>query len=409
MRPLRYRSAPRGRAIPARKLTDEVKDPYRGMFEHALWGMFQTTRDGQYIRANAALAQIYGYETPAALMTGLTDIGRQLYADPTRRDEFVRLMRENRELAGFESEIYRRDGSIIWISESCREVWDEHGIFVCYEGTVENISARKQIEAELYAAREIAEQSNKAKSVFLANMSHELRTPLNAIMGFSELMTQELFGPLGDPHYAEFAGDIFRSGKHLLEIIGDILDLAKVETGQLGLDEQEVEIVGLVRGSERLVSEPARHRDIALTVTVPDGPVRVQADPTRLRQILLNLLSNAIKFTPEHKSVALSCGRDGDALYLRVADTGIGMKPEDLAKVMQPFHQVDNSFSRRYEGTGLGLPLTQSLVELHGATMTIDSVPDVGTTVTVRLPVSRVLDWGPLAGEPKNLATDYTD
>jgi signal transduction histidine kinase len=306
-------------------------------------------------------------------------------------------MRENRELSGFESEIYRRDGSVIWISESCREVWDEHGIFVCYEGTVENISARKQIEAELYAAREIAEQSNKAKSVFLANMSHELRTPLNAIMGFSELMTQELFGPLGDPHYAEFAGDIFRSGKHLLDIIGAILDLAKVETGQLGLDEQEVEIVALVRDSERLVAETARQRDIALAIAVPNGPVTVKADSTRLRQILLNLLSNAVKFTPEGKSVTLSCGRDGDALYLRVADTGIGMKADDLVKVMQPFHQVDNSFSRRYEGTGLGLPLTQSLVELHGATMTIESVPDDGTTVTVRLPVSRVLDWGPLA------------
>jgi PAS domain S-box-containing protein len=394
---LRYRSAPRGRAIHARKLADEVKDPYRGMFEHALWGMFQTTRDGQYIRANAALAQIYGYETPAALMTGLIDIGRQLYVDPARRAEFVRLMQENRELSGFESEIYRSDGSIIWISESCREVWDEHGIFVCYEGTVENISDRKQIEAELYAAREIAEQSNKAKSVFLANMSHELRTPLNAIMGFSELMTQELFGPLGDPHYAEFAGDIFRSGKHLLEIIGDILDLAKVETGQLGLDEREVEVVGLVHGSERLIAESARHRDITLEVIVPDGPVRILADSTRLRQILLNLLSNAVKFTPEHKSVALSCGRDGDALFLRVADTGIGMKPEDLVKVMQPFHQVDNSLSRRYEGTGLGLPLTQSLVDLHGGTMTIESVPDQGTTITVRLPASRVLDWGPLA------------
>jgi signal transduction histidine kinase len=120
-------------------------------------------------------------------------------------------------------------------------------------------------------------------------------------------------------------------------------------------------------------------------------------DPTRLRQILLNLLSNAVKFTPEGKTVALSCGREGDELYLRVADTGIGINPDDLVKVMQPFHQVDNSFSRSYEGTGLGLPLTQSLVDLHGARMTIDSTLDVGTTVTVHLPKARVLDWGALA------------
>lgn len=383
--------------MPGRRVGDEPEDTYRGMFEHALWGIFQTTRDGKYLRANAALAEIYGYESPASLTSGLTDIGRQLYVDPARRDEFVNLMQENGSLSAFESEIYRRDGTVIWISESCREVRDAQGGFVCYEGTVENITRRKMIEAELYAAREIAEQSNKAKSVFLANMSHELRTPLNAIMGFSELMTQELFGPIGDPHYLEFAGDIFRSGKHLLDIIGNILDLAKVETGRLGLDEQDVEIVDLMRGSQRLVAETARHRDISLHVHVPAGSVTVSGDPTRLRQILLNLLSNAMKFTPEGKSVVLSCRREGDDLLLCVADTGIGIEPADLPKVMQPFHQVDNSFSRRYDGTGLGLPLTQTLVDLHGATMTIESTIGEGTTVTVRLPASRVRDWGPFA------------
>jgi PAS domain S-box-containing protein len=385
--------------MPAKRIEDDPEDAYRGMFEHALWGIFQSTLDGKYLKANAALAQIYGYESPAALMTGLTDIGRQLYVDPVRRREFMDLMRDNGGLSGFESEIYRRDGSVIWISESCREVRDRHGTFVCYEGTVENITRRKGIEAELYAARASAEQSNKAKSIFLANMSHELRTPLNAILGFSELMTQELFGPMGDPHYVEFAGDIFRSGRHLLDIIGNILDLAKVETGQLSLDELDVEIVDLIHGSERLVAETARHRDIDLDVRVPAGRVVVTADPTRLRQILLNLLSNAVKFTPEGKSVVLSCGREDDQLFLRVADTGIGIKTDDLSKVMQPFHQVDNSFSRRYEGTGLGLPLTQSLVDLHGATMTIESTPGEGTTVTVRLPASRVRDWGSLTLE----------
>ena len=331
------------------------------------------------------------------MLEELTDIGRQLYVDPNRRSEFVRLMHEKGELSGFEAEIYRRDGSTIWISENCREVRSTHGELVYYEGTVENITERKKAEADLNWARQQAEESNKAKSAFLANMSHELRTPLNAIMGFSELLTQELFGPLGDPRYQEFASDIFRSGKHLLAIIGDILDLAKVEAGQMALDAREVDIVGLVHSSARLVSETARHRDITLDVQVPDGAIMAMVDPTRLRQIMLNLLSNAVKFTPEGKTVALSCGRDGDELYLRVADTGIGINPADLVKVMQPFHQVDNSFSRRYEGTGLGLPLTQSLVDLHGARMTIDSTLDVGTTVTVYLPKERVLDWGALS------------
>jgi PAS domain S-box-containing protein len=375
---------------------DAAEDSFRDIFERALPGIFQTTPGGNYIRANPALARIYGYESPAQMLEMLTDIGRQLYVDPDRRGEFVRLMHEKGSLAGFESAIHRRDGSVIWISENCREVRSTHGELVYYEGTVEDITERKQAEAELHLARQQAEQSNKAKSAFLANMSHELRTPLNAIMGFSELLTQELFGPLGDARYREFAGDIFRSGKHLLAIIGDILDLAKVEAGQLTLDEREVDVVGLVQNSARLVSETARHRDITLDVAVPDGMVMVLVDPTRLRQILLNLLSNAVKFTPEGKFVTLSCDRDGDELYLRVADTGIGIDPDDLAKVMQPFHQVDNSFSRRYEGTGLGLPLTQSLVDLHGARMTIESELNQGTIVTVRLPKERVQDWGAL-------------
>jgi signal transduction histidine kinase len=330
------------------------------------------------------------------MLDELTDIGRQLYVDRNRRNEFVRLMYEKGALTGFEAEIYRRDGSKIWISENCREVRSTHGELVYYEGTVEDITERKKAEAELHLARQQAEQSNKAKSAFLANMSHELRTPLNAIMGFSELLTQELYGPLGDPRYREFAADIFRSGKHLLAIIGDILDLAKVEAGQLTLDLRETDVVGLVHNSVRLVSETARHRDITLAATAPDGAIMALVDPTRLRQILLNLLSNAIKFTPEGKTVALSCGREGDALYLRVADNGIGMNAEDLEKVMQPFHQVDNSFSRRYEGAGLGLPLTKSLVDMHGATMAIESQLGEGTTVTVRLPKDRILDWGEL-------------
>ena len=331
------------------------------------------------------------------MLKELTDIGRQLYVDGNRRNEFVRLMYEKGELTGFESEIHRRDGSRIWISENCREVRSTHGELVYYEGTVEDITERKKAEAELHFARMQAEESNKAKSAFLANMSHELRTPLNAIMGFSELLTQELFGPLGDPRYREFAADIFRSGKHLLAIIGDILDLAKVEAGQLTLDARETDIVSLIHNSIRLVSEAARHRDITLNVDVPGGATWAMVDPTRLRQILLNLLSNAIKFTPEGKTVGLACGRDGDRLYLRVADTGIGMNAEDLAKVMQPFHQVDSSFSRRYEGTGLGLPLTQSLVDLHDAAMTIESELGKGTTVTVLLPSERILDWGELS------------
>ncbi len=380
-----------GLPAPTTVLPEDENDAYRGIFEHALWGIYQTTLDGHFIRANAALAQIYGYDSPTAIFRDLTNIGRQLYVDPTHRSEFERLINENDAVLNFESEAYRRDGSIIWISTSCRAVRAVNGDLLYYEGFVEDITARKRTEMDLRIARELAERSSKAKSAFLANMSHELRTPLNAILGFSEILESELFGPLGDPRYAEFAQDINRSGKHLLAIICDILDLAKVEAGQLVIDESEVRIGPLMQSCERLIAPVARAREILLTVILPPETVVVRADETRLKQILLNLLSNAIKFTPANNAVVLSAERVTDGMVLRVSDTGIGMSPENIEEAMQPFHQVDNSLSRRYEGTGLGLPLTQSMVDLHGGTMKIDSAIGAGTTVTVTLPAWRIV------------------
>ena len=369
---------------------------YRSMFENAVWGIFQTTSDGHYLTANPALARIYGYDTPAEMISALTNVGLQLYVDPKRRDEFIRMMNENDTVSGFESQVYRSDGAIIWISESCRAVRNADGDLLYYEGTVEEISTRKEAERELKIAKELAEGASKAKSIFLANMSHELRTPLNAVLGFAEIIRDELFGPLGDERYKGYVRDIHDSGKHLLNVINDILDLAKVEAGHLKLDEQPVDVANILAACERLMADTAELRGIRFDVSYPGGAVTLCLDATRLRQILLNLLSNAVKFTRRGNGVVLGTGWAADGgFFFRVTDQGIGMSPEDVVKALQPFQQIDSSLSRRYEGTGLGLSLTKSLVELHGGTLSIESRLGQGTMVTAAFPASRVIDPKP--------------
>ena len=249
-----------------------------------------------------------------------------------------------------------------------------------------------QLADNLARARDEAEAANRTKSEFLANMSHELRTPLNAIIGFSEVMMGELFGPLGSSRYHDYAKDVYDSGKHLLELINDILDLSKVEANRLELRETMVDIGGVVAACLRLVRERAQIAGLVLVAPDAGTMPRVSADEIKLKQIVLNLLSNAIKFTPAGGRVTVDVGRDtGGGVYVRVTDTGIGMRPEDIPVALQPFRQIDSALSRKHAGTGLGLPLAKALTELHGGRLEIESRPGNGTAVTLHLPPERVL------------------
>jgi signal transduction histidine kinase len=236
-----------------------------------------------------------------------------------------------------------------------------------------------------------AEQANRAKSEFLANMSHELRTPLNAILGFAQIIGNEIYGPIADRKYVDCAKDIEHSGSHLLEIINDILDLAKIESGQAELYEEDVDVPYAIGQCVRMVEDRADQRGVAVTVEADDGLPPVWGDERKIKQILLNLLTNAVKFTPEGGRVVVSAVRARDGgLKVVVRDTGIGMKPEDIPLALSPFSQIDGSYNREHEGTGLGLPLSKSLSELHGGDLTVDSDVGQGTTVVLSLPPERV-------------------
>jgi two-component system cell cycle sensor histidine kinase PleC len=244
--------------------------------------------------------------------------------------------------------------------------------------------------ARKYEAEKIrAEGANKAKSEFLANMSHELRTPLNAVNGFSEIMVGELFGPLGDDRYKEYAKDILNSGQHLLALINDILDMAKIEAGKLSLKFQDLQLEDVAEDAVRLMRNRAEAAGLELKQEMPQLP-EVVADYRALKQVLLNLLSNAIKFTPRGGKVTVSARLEphplGERVRLSVTDTGIGISPEDLSRLAQPFEQIESQHAKTQQGTGLGLALTKSLVEMHNGSLEMQSEPGQGTTVSVVLP-----------------------
>jgi signal transduction histidine kinase len=255
---------------------------------------------------------------------------------------------------------------------------------------------QRQLEdrnAELEAARSRAEAASRAKSEFLATVSHELRTPLNAVIGFSDVQRREIYGPLGHPRYREYAEDIHASGAHLLDLITTILDISKAEAKKLQVEPVWLDPRPVLETTVRLVREAADAKRLRLSTEIPATPLRCFADPQALKQILLNLLSNAVKFTPEGGAVTLRFDTLADhRIEIIVRDTGIGIAAADLPRLMKPFEQANHGYARQNGGTGLGLPLVDSLVRLHGGELHIESAPGQGTAVIVRLPCPEVSD-----------------
>jgi signal transduction histidine kinase len=253
---------------------------------------------------------------------------------------------------------------------------------------------KRQLEAtsaDLQTALNVAATASQAKSQFLATMSHELRTPLNAIIGFSEMLAGETFGPLGDERYPDYARSIHASGRHLLQLINDILDFTRLDAGRLELHDEEIDLGDLVADTLRMIELEAARAGIVLEIALDDDLPLLRADARRVRQVLLNLLSNAVKFTPRGGAVRLTAISRGSELDIVIADTGIGIAAEDIPRALERFGQVDSSLSRKYEGTGLGLPLARRLMELHGGRLDLESAVGIGTTVTANFPGERLV------------------
>ncbi|HVU85972.1 MAG TPA: response regulator [Pirellulales bacterium] len=360
---------------------------YRGIFENAIEGIYQTTPDGRYLCANPALARIYDYDSPAHLIDSIGDIERQLYVAPNRRDDFVRTMEAQGHVANFESQIYRRDGRIIWISESGRAVRGADGRIEYYEGTVEDITERKAAEA-LVREKEAAEAASQAKSDFLANMSHELRTPLNGVIGMLDLLQEASESPQ-QKRYATIARS---SADLLLAVINQILDFSKIEAGKLEIEHVPYRIRQVMEETLDMLASKAAHKGLELALDMPPDFVGdVQGDPHRLQQVVVNLLGNAVKFTERGQvKVHVAVEREDDAQVLvrfAVEDTGIGVPQERLNRLFQAFSQVDASTTRQFGGTGLGLAIARQLVELMGGDIGVTSRVGRGSTFWFRLPL----------------------
>ena len=276
-----------------------AEEKFRGIFENAIEGIFQTTPDGQYLSANPTLARIYGYQSVGEMTRGIRDIQHQLYVDPRRRQDFRDQIQATGVVRNFESQVFRADGGVIWISENARVIRDDNGAVKYYEGTVEDISERKQNE-ELLLQKEAALAGSAAKSEFLARMSHEIRTPLNGVIGMLELL-QGTHLTQQQQRYARVAKN---SADTLLTLVNDILDFSKIEAGKLELDHTDFDLHALLEDTAELFAERAAEKGLELVCHIsPDLPAGVHSDPDRLRQIIVNLISNALKFTARGQKI----------------------------------------------------------------------------------------------------------
>jgi PAS domain S-box-containing protein len=340
----------------------------------------------RYLFMNRFQAEIYGVRQSDAIgRTTLELLGPTFRGDT--RDINLEVIRTGRAIPFFEESFAAADGEMHrWLSSKVPLIHENGAVWAIATVSLD-ITERNRLEEGLRQAKVQAELANRVKSGFLAAMSHELRTPLNAVIGFGEIIQQEALGPIGAPEYRDYAGHILRSGQHLLSLINDILDFARIESGSLRLNISPVDLGAMVRAAMDVLTKTAETAGVVLSTDITQRPIVIHADEQRLRQVLLNVAGNAVKFTPAGGSVTVTLAPDaGGGAVISVADSGIGIKESDVASVFDAFWQADSGLDRVKAGAGIGLPLAQQLIALHGGRLELRSRLGEGTQVILRLP-----------------------
>ncbi len=399
----------------------EAEEKYRGIFENAVEGIYQTARDGRILNANPSMAFILGYDGPSDLVKSISDIGKQMYVDHTRRDELLKQFEKNDTVLSFEVQLYKKDMNVIWVSLNARAIRNKDGRLICLEGILTDITERRRTEemlqkahddleakviertTELSIAKDQAEAASRTKSEFMASMSHELRTPLNAIIGFAQILKRQK--NLSEKQ-RERLHTIHSSGEHLLTLINDILDIARIESGRVELQLTPIHFPSFIENIAAVTCSRAEAKGLAVKFERPDTiPPFLLTDETRLRQILLNLLDNAIKYT-EIGHVTLRI-KSMDALEpinpqppeprtllrFEVEDTGIGISSEQFERIFEPFEQLRKKVYSN-EGTGLGLAISHQLVQVMGGNLRVESQVGRGSLFwfEIALPVTELAE-----------------
>jgi len=346
-------------------------------------------RTQQRTYVSPACHRLYGYEPEEALAMSAEEIIHP--EDLAKVREALRRL-EYADQAPITYRGKRKDGAYIWVEASLTRSRDPETGASEVVSVVRDISERVRYAAALQEAKEQADAASRAKSEFLGTMSHELRTPLNAIIGFTEIMNEGLMGPIENPNYRSYIADIHFSSTHLLNLINEILDLTKAEAGKLEVQEDVFDLRDVIEAVARISGPPIDKAGVSVEIDLPDDLPLLRADQGKARQVFFNLISNAVKFTPRGGRIDISGRFDPHrGLSITVADTGIGIAPENLSRVLEPFVQVDSSLSRRHQGTGLGLPAVKGIMELHGGSIELQSTVDSGTAATITFPPERAL------------------